>query len=260
MINLTIPVYPYMPSGNVYPWESPFFTEDIASYERNDARLFYISMGSEMGTRLLSSGIFGHDGTNINQIPLEKLLNRQARVLSIPKKAKEVISLNDINEALDDVESFASGDAIIVATGWGDEKAWKKLGEKFVVASPFFASDAAARLANFMKQHQSDLLLTDCHYLDEFAQQPKVKEWLQNSPWIRLPFPSEHAKAFLRDYPRQEFLNAWTSTNKLVGQSFVILGLSGCDQIKTDRVQINCLPLFIDDVGQAPCTVVAERI
>lgn len=260
MINLTTPLYSYMPSGNVYPWESPFFTEDIASYERNDARLFYISMGSEMGTRLVGPAFFGEGKTYVHEIPLQSILNRAARVISIPKMAGEVIALDDITAALKRLGSFNKGDAVIIATGWGDNTRWKELGEKYVTDSPFFTPEAAAYLSHFMQEQASDLLLTDCQYLDGFNGQSKVDEWLEASNWVRLPYPSEHAKAFIRSIPKQEYLEIWKSTRTILEKSWAILGLAGCNQIESDRVQIHCLSLFIDNVGQAPCTVVAEQL
>jgi kynurenine formamidase len=260
LINLTIPLYPYIPSGSVYPWESPFFTEDIANYERNDARLFYISMGSEIGTRLIGPALFGESKPCIHEIPLQGILNRAARVVSIPKTDGGAIALDDITAVLERPGSFDKGDAVIIATGWGDNERWKVLGEKYVTESPFFTPEAAAYLSQFMQEQQSDLLLTDCLYLDGFKEQSKVGEWLEASDWVRLPYPSEHAKAFIRGFPKQEYLEVWKSTQIILEKSWIILGLSGCGQIESSRVQINCLPLFIDDVGQAPCTVVAEQL
>ena len=55
MQNLTLPISAYFPVGSVFPWDSPYYTEDIATIERNRAHLFYISMGSGTGTRRRAS-------------------------------------------------------------------------------------------------------------------------------------------------------------------------------------------------------------
>ena len=258
MINLTIPLYPYMPSGNVYPWEAPFYTEDIASYERNDARLFYISLGSETGTRLIGPSFFAEGKPCLPDISLESIINRPARIVSIPKNINEEISLKDVNTALDSMAPFTKGDALIITTGWGNSKRWKEMKEEYVTGTPYFSLEAAVRVADFLEEHQSDLMLTDCLYLDGFQDQTNVMEWRSANNWVRLPHPSEHAKAFIRNYSKQDYLSAWKSTQALVKKHWVVLGLSGCDQINSDRLRVHLLPLFIDDVGQSPCCVVAE--
>jgi kynurenine formamidase len=93
MHNLTLPISAYFPVGSVFPWDSPYYAEDIATIERSRAHLFYISMGSGTGTRLRTPGFGSADGAQVREIDLESLVNREAVVLKIPKdrgEAKEV--------------------------------------------------------------------------------------------------------------------------------------------------------------------------
>lgn len=257
MINLTIPLYPYIPTGNVFQWESPFITEDIATYEKNSARLFYISIGSSTGTRLLSPALISQNGIKVSDVPLEKLLNRYASVLRIPKKENEVITADEIELAFLNVLPHLS-DAIIIATGWGDNQNWKILGENFSRNSPVLSIDAAALLIEKMIEIQSDFLLTDCLYLDNISSNFVNQSWLDQPSWLRLPWPSEMAKAYLRTNSNFKFHKTWEVTSKLLEKIWVIAGLANCSSLTCTRPKISCGPMFIENVGEVPCTVVAE--
>jgi kynurenine formamidase len=257
VINLTIPLYPYIPTGNVFQWESPFITEDIATYEKNAARLFYISMGSSTGTRLLSPGLVFHQGDRIIDVALEKLLNRYAPILKLPKKENEVITAKEIEFAFSNYSPHLS-DGIILATGWGDKQKWKPLGENFSIQSPSLSIEAATLLMEKMKEIQSDFLLTDCFYLDNLSNNFVNQNWLSQPSWIRLPWPSEMAKAYLRTNTNFKLHKTWEVTSKLLEEIWVVAGLANCGSLSSPRPKISCVPMFIENAGEAPCTVVAE--
>src|SRR3712207_829394 len=92
MHNLTLPISAYFPVGSVFPWDSPYYTEDIATIERNRAHLFYISMGSGTGTRLRTPGFGSPEGAQVREIVLDSLVNRDAVVLKIAKDQGERIT------------------------------------------------------------------------------------------------------------------------------------------------------------------------
>jgi len=46
VINLTLPLYPGMPVGNVWAWDTPFKQEPIVSLERNGVRIDALSLHS----------------------------------------------------------------------------------------------------------------------------------------------------------------------------------------------------------------------
>lgn len=258
MINLTIPLFPHISTGNVFPWESPFVTEDIATYEKNAARLFYISLGSTTGTRLLAPSLVIPDATTISKVPLEKLLNRNATILNIPKKANEVIFASDIEFAFNNAHPQLS-DAIIIVTGWGDNQRWKNIGENYIVQSPSISQEAALLLLAKMDMLETDLLLTDCSYLDSLSNNPILQSWLDYPAWMRIPWPSDISKAFLRMYSNNEFNETWKVTSKLLSKLWIVVGLANCRELKITRTRISCTPMFIESVGEAPCTVVAEE-
>jgi len=258
MINLTIPLYPYIPSGNVFPWDSPYHTEDIATYELNAARLFYISLGSDTGTRLMAHSLVEEGGLSVCDLPLPNLLNREAIVLRIPKSAGECIDARDLDIALRKAPQIKQHDAIVVVTNWGDSYRWKSIGVDYVLQTPHFSPEGGAYLKEFMKVHNVDLLLTDCALLDGIMQLALHKQWLNQPEWIRLPYPSENAKAYLRNYDSTKSMIDFSVTRSLLAESWIIAGLANAGRLISDRVLLNCLPMFIQNAGEAPCTVVAE--
>jgi kynurenine formamidase len=100
VVNLTLPISPYVPVGATFPWESPYFTEDIATIERNGAHLSYISMGSGTGTRLRAPSFARQGARTTGNVDLAVLVNRAAAVLHIPKAASEPIEDAEIDAAL----------------------------------------------------------------------------------------------------------------------------------------------------------------
>ena len=259
MINLTAPFYPYFPGGSQFPWEAPFFTEDIATYERNAARLFYISMGSETGTRLMGPGLVSPDGLKIHDFPIQSLVNRPTCVLHVKKGAGEAITAADLQNALDQGGQPQPGDAWLVATGWGDGQRWKEINSRYALETPFFSIDAAAFLLHSMQASASDLLLTDCVYLDDLAHSSHA-EWLDAPGWRRPSWPSDQARVYLRDYTSQQVCQDFKITFLLLEKIWAIAGLANCGELPAGRVRLNGLPMMVQNAGEAPCTVVANRL
>lgn len=256
--NLTIPIYPYLPIGSLFPWESAYWTEDIATIERNEARLFFISMGGGTGTRLMGPGLAFDNAPKIHQVDLELLVNRYATVLSIPKGESDAITPQDVQTAFQGAGGLQQGDAIVLATGWGDDTRWKKLGERYGLNSPYLTPEAAETLISIMEQNDSDLLLTDCAYLDRIGNRYAREEWLSVPSWQRPVWPSDQAKAYLRHYTPEMVQEDWATTLAVVNKVWAVAGLANCGQIGTQPVRVTVLPMFVQDAGEAPCTVVAE--
>lgn len=255
--NLTLPISPYFAVGSVFPWDSPYQTEDIATIEHNRAHLFYISMGSGTGTRLRTSGFCSTDGAQIREIDLDSLVNRDAVVLRIMKDQREAITEKDVDTAVRTSGSWDDS-ALIVVTGWGDEKRWERLGEDYSLDSPYFSPAAAERLSNEMEARGCDLLLTDCAHLDRPGGDFVRKEWLELPPWLRPPWPSDQAKVYLRHYTPEKVQADWSSSLTLTRNASVVVGLANCGLLKNFPVQLTILPMSVSEVAEAPCTVVAE--
>ena len=257
MQNLTLPISAHFPVGSVFPWDSPYYTEDIATIERNRAHLFYISMGSGTGTRLRTPGFGSADGVQVGEIDLGSLVNRDAVVLKIAKDQGGAITEDDIAAAVRASGSWERS-ALIVATGWGDERRWESLGEDYSLSSPHFAPAAAEWLSVEMEERGSDLLLTDCAHLDRPGGEFARKEWVELVPWFRPPWPSDQAKAYLRHYTPEKVQADWSASRALTRNASVVVGLANCGALSRRSVRLTILPLSIADVAEAPCTVVAE--
>lgn len=259
VVNLTLPIAPYFPVGSTFPWESPYWTEDIATVERNVAHLSYISMGSGTGTRLRAPS-FGRSGApTTSQLALDVLVNRDAVVLAIPRGAGEAINADDVDAAI--AASGAWRDrAVIVATGWGDDERWERLGEAYALDSPYFTPAAAQRLSAAMRERGANLLVTDCAHLDRIGGMYAREEWTSVPPWQRPPYPSVQAKTYLRHYTRDKVRADFAASLALTHDAAVVVGLANCAALAGRAVRLTILPMFVQDVAETPCTVVAETI
>ncbi len=258
VVNLTIPLYPFFPVGSTFPWDAPFRTEDITSYERNAARLTFISMGGDSGTRLMGAGLFSSDAPKLESLPLDTLVNKKTRVLSIPKGAREAIDADEVNRAFSQAADLAMGNAVLIATGWGDGQRWKILGERFALESPYFTRPAADCLLDYLARYRTNLLLTDCAYLDHLGAQFVRKDWIKAPAWQRPGWPSDQAQGYLRQYTADQALADWAVTRRILAHTWAIAGLANCGALPAKQVRITCLPMFVQGAGEAPCTVVAE--
>lgn len=261
--NLTLPISPWFPVGAIMPWDSPHQREDIVTVERNRAHLFHIRTGSGTGTRLRSSGFGIEGGGNTDGLELSGLVDRDAVILRIPKEAGQAIERDAVTRAVQSSGWSASdlkGAAVILATGWGDNERYRKLGEAYVIDSPYLHADAAEELADQLDRIGSDLLLTDCVDVDRAGGTHARDEWVNQVPWQRPPWPSDQAKAYLRYYTRDKAVADRAATLTLSRSVSVVVGLAGCGDLHGDRTSLTVLPMPVADVAEVPCTVVAHSI
>ncbi|MCW2898837.1 MAG: Kynurenine formamidase [Streptosporangiaceae bacterium] len=257
VVNLTMPISPYLPVGGLHAWESAYRTEPIATLEHNGANLFYITMCTGTGTRLRTPGFGDATGAQIPDMPLTALVNVPAYVLRVPKGPGEAITAADVDDALGGLPDWA-GQALILVTGWGDAERWEQLGERYALETPHLSTEAAEIMASRMAEHGSTLLLTDCAHLDRAS--VAREEWADLPPWLRPSWPSDQAKAYVRHYTPEKVARDWQATLTLTRSASVVVGLAGAGALAAAEVQLTVLPLFIDDVAEAPCTVVAESL
>ena len=84
MIDLTLPLYDFMPVGNVWAWDVPFQARPITTAERNGYELTMVTMHSEAGTRLMIRAMTHEGAATVDQLPLESLVMREAVVVDAP--------------------------------------------------------------------------------------------------------------------------------------------------------------------------------
>jgi hypothetical protein len=109
-----------------------------------------------------------------------------------------------------------------------------------------------------MEERGSDLLLTDCAHLDRPGGEFARKEWLELAPWLRPPWPSDQAKVYLRHYTPEKVKADWSASRALTRNASVVVGLANCGALSGPSARLTILPMSIEDVAEAPCTVVAE--
>src|ERR1044071_3767975 len=180
-VELTVPLnYQGMPD-EVLPTSVRFFLGPKNHQEKG------MVIGSDSGTCLMLPSVFEafRKTVRLDQVPLDKLVLRSASVLAIAKAEAEETTKSDVQKALEAARP-ANGDAILIATGWGD----MPHGESYVFRSPHLTLEAAQYLAPRMKENQIDLLLIDTALLGR-PDKHLLPEW---SSFLPLP-AAESAEA-----------------------------------------------------------------
>jgi kynurenine formamidase len=257
VINLTLPLYPGMPVGNVWAWDTPFRQEPIVTLERNGVRIDALSLHSETGTRLMMAGTIDGKAPTVGQIDLAKFVNRDAVVIDIPKNAEEEITPADIDRCVVPDPNYQSGDIVLIRTGWGNNRRYEQMGDAYAIRTPHFAEAGSLRLAEVMRAKQSDTVAIDVAYVGSCGWKFMKREWVDLPRWQRPPFPSETAKIYLSMYTPEKALPDWAASWPLHANGYIIAALCNLNLITKKRVKITALPLFVRDSIGAPVTVVA---
>ena len=128
-VELTMPLnHQWMPD-DVLPTSVKFFLGPKDHQEKG------MVIGSDSGTCLTLPSVFEafRKTARLDQVPLDKLVLRPTTVISIAKSEGEEIDQADVQKAFDAAQP-EKGDAILIATGWGD----KPYGESYLLGSPAF--------------------------------------------------------------------------------------------------------------------------
>lgn len=256
LISLTRPITSDSATGALFPWERPYSTEPIATLAHNGANLFHIDMSPAASTRLLTLRTADPAAPSLLDIDPARLLNRTADVVRIDASEGGEISaakLSDALEALPDQPTTA----MILLTGWNPRS--DEGGERPLEDAPYLAGDATDRLCDALDRRSVDLVLTDLPYLSAPSTTNAGRDWLGVPPWFRPPWPSASATTYLaHHYDRPRVLEDWAPTIALLTRACLVLGLAGTDALVGTRAVVNVAALQVRDVGEAPCTVVAE--
>jgi kynurenine formamidase len=255
--NLTLPLYPGMPVGNVWAWDAPFRQEPIVTLEKNGVRIDALSFHSETGTRLMMAATIDDTAPTIGQIDVSKFVNRDAVVIDIPKGPEEEILPEDIDRTVAIDPDYREGDIVLIRTGWGNDRRYEKLGDDYAVKTPHFSEQGSIRLTEVMKEKHSDTVAIDVAYVGSCGWKHMKKEWVDLPPWLRPPFPSETAKIYLKNYTREKSWIDWAASWPLHAHGYIIAALCNLDQITSKRVKLTALPLMVRDSIGSPVTVVA---
>jgi kynurenine formamidase len=246
LIELTMPLnHRWMPD-EILPTSVKFFLGPKNHEEKG------MVIGSDSGTCLTLPSVFKafRKTARLDEVPVDKMVLRPAAVLAVAKREGEEITKADVQRAFEAARP-AKGDAILIATGWGD----KPCGESYVLGSPHLTLEAAQYLAPRMNENQNDLLLTDTalvgwpdkHLMPEWCSflPPPAAESAEARMYLHL-YDGEKAK---KDFAVEiEFARAGIMT---------VRKLVHCGQIQKDRIKIIVSPLKVVRGVASTCRVVA---
>lgn len=254
LISLTRPLSTASAAGSLLPWEQPYRTEPIATLEHNGANLFHLRMSPSVSTRILSPRIADAEASAVCDTDPVRLLNREADVVTLDAGPSGEIGAEQLAGGLASALSGAS--ALLLVTGCGQDPTPD---EDHMRAAPWLTVGATDLLAATIAEHGIDLVLTDLPYLTDPAASHAGRQWLSVPGWQRPPWPSSASVAYLdRFYPRQQVLDDWAPTTTILRHALLVLGLANAGRLRQGRVRVSIAPLNVSDVGEAPCTVVAE--
>jgi kynurenine formamidase len=252
MISLTHPLSTASSAGSLLPWEQPYRTEPIATLDHNGANLFHIRMSPSVSTRILCLRVADGAAPSLQDTDPLRLINREADVLRVAAQQGGEIGRDALAAAL---EATGGASALMLLSGWGDVPV---ADEARLRTAPWFSPEAAELLATTVAQRGIDLVLTDLPYLTDPAATHAGRQWLAVPGWQRPPWPSSTAAAYLdRFYPRDQVLADWAPTVEILRHALLVLGLAGGGSLR-GRTRLTVAPLNVSEVGEAPCTVVAE--
>ena len=260
VINLTLPLYPFMPVGNVWAWDSPFQLVPLMTPTNHGVSAYHMSFHSETGTRLMLAACYDEGAPKIHELDYSPLVNRPTVVIDIPKAATEAILAEDIDATLANDDDVEEGDAVLIRTGWGDGERYRELGDKYATTTPHFSVAGAERLVEVMRAKKLDLMLTDCAYIGGRGQGLQYPEWSSRAPWDRPPFPSQQARIYMRHYTGSRGAGGsgpdFPASVPLHEAVSPVAALANCGAITRKRIKVSVLPLFLQGAAGAPCCVV----
>lgn len=249
-VELTMPLnHQWMPDEGL-PTAIKFFLGPKDHQEKG------MVVGSDSGTCLVLPALFTdfRKTTRLDQVPVDKLFLRPTAIAHINKAEGDEITKSDVQKAYA-VARPANGDALLVATGWGDKLHHQQEGNSYVLRSPHFSLEAAQHLAQAMNENQNDLLLVDTAVLG-LPESHIIPEWFSMLP----PPAAESAEA--RMYLHLYDVNK-AKKDFAVDMEFARLGimtvrkLIGCSKIKKQRIKMIVAPLNIVRGVASTCRVVA---
>jgi kynurenine formamidase len=150
IIDLTMKVSPKIKvfPGSPQPRFSISSTFDKDGYDSE-----VMHMSTHTGTHMDAPSHFSPGNISIDDIPASRFVS-EAILINIPKKADELISIEDISD-----EKIKAGDTVVFATGW--ESQYKSSG--YMTKNPGLSSKAAEYLVNKKK---INAVAIDCPSID----------------------------------------------------------------------------------------------
>ena len=245
-VELTMPLNHRGMPDDILPTSVKFFLGPKDHQEKG------IVIGSDSGTCLTLPSVFEafRKTARLDEVPVDRLVLRSTTVVRIAKSEGEAINRPEIEKALDAARP-QKGDAILIATGWGD----RPYGESYLLGSPHLSLEAAQHLASRMNESQSDLLLVDTALIG-WPDKHLIPEWCS-----LLPTPaaeSAEARMYLHLYNGEKAKKDYAVEMELARAGIMtVRKLVHCAQIKKDKLKIIVSPLKVVRGVASTCRVVA---
>ena len=215
-----------------------------------------IVLGSDSGTCLTLPAMFAEfrKTTRLDELAVEKLFLRPTTVAAIAKGKGEEITRADVEKTLG-ASQPAKGDALLIATGWGDRTSHELEGGDYVLHSPHFSFDAAKYLAERMTENESDLLLLDTALVGR-PDKHLIPEWCSLLPTP--PAESGEARMYLHLYDSEKAKADFAVEMEFARRGIMtVRKLVRCGRIEKPRFRVIVAPLRIVRGVASTCRVVA---
>lgn len=245
-VELTMPLNHRGMPDDILPTSVKFFLGPKDHQEKG------IVIGSDSGTCLTLPSVFEafRKTARLDEVPVNRLVLRPTTLVSIAKSEGEAINEPEIQKALDAARP-QKGDAILIATGWGD----RPYGESYLLSSPHLSLDAAQYLASRMNENQSDLLLIDTALIG-WPDKYLIPEWCSMLP-IAVAESAE-ARMYLHLYDSEKAKKDFAVEMELARVGIMtVRKLVHCAQIKKNKLKIIVSPLKVVRGVASTCRVVA---
>jgi kynurenine formamidase len=216
-----------------------------------------VILGSETGTCLTLPAAFAdfRKTTRLHEVAIEKLFLRATAILDIAAEESQEITESEMKRAIGACK-VPQGNALLLRTGWGDRGTHGEPGSRYIMASPHLSLPAAERLAEFMAERESDLLLTDLALIG-WPDKHLFPEW--NSLFPRPgPWPSTEAQIYLHLYTPQKAKDDFAVELALAHAGIMtVKKLIHCKDLLPDRLRVIVSPLHIVRGVSSTCRVIA---
>lgn len=259
LVDLSMPIYEGNPVGSVWPYDTPFRTEEIFTHEKHGFRSFAMTMSGEgAGTRFMLASTFeeAKDDIKVDEVELSQLILREAVIFEVPKSYEEHIELKDIKKAAGDAP-YRYGDVIIIHTGWGDGGRYARTGKEYVVRGPHWTREASEAVTEMMVANGSNMMIYDGERLADLIHTGAYDNWAKKRP-VPPAWPSEEAKRIAAQYVKDTCALECSSYLPFVRNRIMVIAAAvNCGEIRAQRCKVIVLPLKVKGACGAPCRVVA---
>lgn len=249
-IELTMPLSQQGMPDELLPTAVKFFLGPKDHQEKG------IVLGSDTGTCLTLPSTFAEfrKTARLDELAVEKLFLRPTTIAAIAKGSGEEITRADVERALG-AAPLLKGDALLIATGWGDRTSGELEGGDYVLHSPRFSFEAAKYLGERLKENECDLLLLDTALVG-WPGKHLMAEWCSMLPTP--PAESGEARMYLHLYSAEKAKADFAVEMEFARQGIMtVRKLVHCGQIKKARMKIIVAPLQIVRGVASTCRVVA---